>query len=146
MAALNTGQAFIIGVSLIVIMAMAVREVAAGQMTLGDFTMVNAYLIQLFIPLNALGFVYREIRQSLVNVERLFGLLGDKPAIADAPDAQSLTVRQGEVAFHDVHFSYRPDRAILKGVSFTIPAGHTVAVVGASGMANRRSRACCFDF
>src|SRR5690554_6251515 len=114
-------------------MAMAVREGASGQMTLGDFTMVNAYLIQLFIPLNALGFVYREIRQSLVNVERLFGLLGDKPAIADAPDAKSLTVSQGEVAFHDVHFSYRPDRAILKGVSFTIPASHTVAVVGTSG-------------
>ncbi len=112
---------------------MAVREVASGQMTLGDFTMVNAYLIQLFIPLNALGFVYREIRQSLVNVERLFGLLGDKPAIADAPDAKPLTVSQGEVTFRDVHFSYRPDRTILKGVSFTIPAGHTLAVVGASG-------------
>jgi ATP-binding cassette subfamily B protein len=133
MAALNTGQAFIIGVSLIVIMSMAVREVAAGQMTLGDFTMVNAYLIQLFVPLNAMGFVYREIRQSLVNVERLFGLLGDKPAIEDAPDAQALSVSQGAVEFRDVHFSYRPDRAILKGVSFSIPAGHTVAVVGASG-------------
>jgi ATP-binding cassette subfamily B protein len=114
-------------------MSMAVREVAAGQMTLGDFTMVNAYLIQLFVPLNALGFVYREIRQSLVNVERLFGLLGDKPAIEDAPDAQALSVSQGAVEFRDVHFSYRPDRAILKGVSFSIPAGHTVAVVGASG-------------
>lgn len=133
MAVLNTGQAFIIGVSLIVIMAMAVREVANGQMTLGDFTMVNAYLIQLFVPLNALGFVYREIRQSLVNVERLFALLGDKSAIEDAADAKTLSVGQGEVAFRDVHFSYRPDREILKGVSFTIPAGHTVAVVGASG-------------
>lgn len=133
MAVLNTGQAFIIGVSLVVIMAMAVREVASGQMTLGDFTMVNAYLIQLFVPLNALGFVYREIRQSLVNVERLFGLLGDKPAIEDAADAKALKVSQGEVEFRDVHFSYRADRAILKGVNFTIPAGHTVAVVGASG-------------
>lgn len=133
MAALNSGQAFIIGVSLIVIMAMAVREVASGQMTLGDFSMINAYLIQLFVPLNALGFVYREIRQSLVNVERLFSLLGDKPAIEDAPDAKALIVSQGNVQFNDVHFSYRPDRAILKGVSFTIPAGHTVAVVGASG-------------
>lgn len=133
MALLNTGQAFIIGVSLIVIMAMAVREVASGQMTLGDFTMVNAYLIQLFVPLNALGFVYREIRQSLVNVERLFALLGDKSAIEDAADAKTLSVSQGEVAFRDVHFSYRPDREILKGVSFAIPAGHTVAVVGASG-------------
>ena len=133
MAVLNTGQAFIIGISLIVIMAMAVREVASGQMTLGDFTMVNAYLIQLFVPLNALGFVYREIRQSLVNVERLFALLGDKSAIEDAADAKALKVSQGEVEFRDVHFSYRADRAILKGVNFTIPAGHTVAVVGASG-------------
>lgn len=133
MAALNTGQAFIIGLSLIVIMGMAVREVAAGQMTLGDFTMVNAYLIQLFVPLNALGFVYREIRQSLVNVERLFGLLGDKQAIEDAPDATALTINAGLVEFRDVHFSYNPERPILKGVSFNIPAGHTVAVVGASG-------------
>ncbi|NLJ13365.1 MAG: ATP-binding cassette domain-containing protein, partial [Gammaproteobacteria bacterium] len=76
---------------------------------------------------------YREIRQSLVNVERLFALLGDKSAIEDAADAKTLSVSQGEVAFRDVHFSYRPDREILKGVSFTIPAGHTVAVVGASG-------------
>lgn len=133
MVALNTGQAFIIAVSLIVIMSMAVREVAAGQMTLGDFTMVNAYLIQLFVPLNALGFVYREIRQSLVNVERLFGLLGDQPVIADAADAKALTLHTGAVHFNDVHFSYNPERPILKGVSFTIPAGHTVAVVGASG-------------
>jgi len=133
MAVLNIGQAFIIGASMVAIMAMAVREVASGQMTLGDFTMVNAYLIQLFIPLNALGFVYREIRQSLVNVERLFGLLGDKPAIEDAADAKALAITKGEVQFHDVRFSYHQERAILKGVNITIPAGHTIAVVGASG-------------
>jgi ATP-binding cassette subfamily B protein len=133
MAILNIGQAFIIGASMVVIMAMAVREVASGQMTLGDFTMVNAYLIQLFIPLNALGFVYREIRQSLVNVERLFGLLGDKPAIEDAANAKALLITKGEVQFHNVRFSYHPERAILKGVNITIPAGHTIAVVGASG-------------
>lgn len=133
MAVLNTGQAFIIGVSLIVIMTMAVREVASGQMTLGDFTMVNAYLIQLFVPLNALGFVYREIRQSLVNVERLFALLLEAPTIEDAPTAKPLTVHQGEIVFDDVHFNYHSDRPILQGVSFVIPAGHTVAVVGASG-------------
>jgi ATP-binding cassette subfamily B protein len=133
MAVLNIGQAFIIGVSMVAIMSMAVREVASGQMTLGDFTMVNAYLIQLFIPLNALGFVYREIRQSLVNVERLFGLLGDKPAIEDAADAKALVIANGEVQFHDVRFSYHQERAILKGVNITIPAGHTIAVVGASG-------------
>lgn len=133
MAVLNIGQAFIIGASMVAIMTMAVREVASGQMTLGDFTMVNAYLIQLFIPLNALGFVYREIRQSLVNVERLFALLGDKPAIEDAADAKALTITSGEVQFRDVRFSYHPDRQILKGVNITIPAGHTIAVVGASG-------------
>ena len=133
MAALNTVQAFIIGVSLIVIMGMAVREVASGQMTLGDFTMVNAYLIQLFIPLNNLGFVYREIRQALVNVERLFALLGDKPLIEDAADASALALHAGAVQFSDVRFSYNAQRPILKGVSFSIPAGQTVAVVGASG-------------
>lgn len=133
MAVLNTGQAFIIGVSLIVIMSMAVREVVAGQMTLGDFTMVNAYLIQLFLPLNALGFVYREIRQSLVNVERLFALLHVAPTITDAPGAKPLALTVGQVVFDQVSFSYHPDRPILKDVSFTIPAGHTVAVVGASG-------------
>ncbi|MBZ0335373.1 ABCB family ABC transporter ATP-binding protein/permease [Marinobacter sp. AL4B] len=133
LAALNIGQALIIGVALIVIMTMAVREVASGEITLGDFTMVNAYLLQLFIPLNALGFVYREIRQALVNVERLFKLLGDKPAIQDAPDATNLIVDNSEVRFEQIHFAYRPDRPILQDVNFSIPAGHTVAVVGASG-------------
>ncbi|BEH12642.1 ABCB family ABC transporter ATP-binding protein/permease [Marinobacter shengliensis] len=133
LATLNAGQALIIGVALIVIMAMAVGEVASGEITLGDFTMINAYLLQLFIPLNALGFVYREIRQALVNVERLFKLLGDQPAIQDAADAKPLTVDNGEVRFEHIHFAYRPDRPILQDVNFTIPAGHTVAVVGASG-------------
>ncbi len=133
LAALNSGQALIIGLAMIVIMAMAVREVASGEITLGDFTMINAYLLQLFIPLNALGFVYREIRQALVNVERLFKLLGDKPAIEDAPDATKLAVDKGEVQFDHIHFAYRTDRPILRDVSFSIPAGHTVAVVGASG-------------
>jgi ATP-binding cassette subfamily B protein len=133
LATLNAGQALIIGVALIVIMAMAVGEVASGEITLGDFTMINAYLIQLFIPLNALGFVYREIRQALVNVERLFKLLGDEPEILDAADARPLAVDNGEVRFEHIHFAYRPDRPILQDVNFTIPAGHTVAVVGASG-------------
>ncbi|WP_372994442.1 ABCB family ABC transporter ATP-binding protein/permease [Marinobacter sp.] len=133
LAALNSGQALIIGLAMIVIMAMAVQEVASGEITLGDFTMINAYLLQLFIPLNALGFVYREIRQALVNVERLFKLLGDKPAIEDAPDATELVVDRGEVQFDHIHFAYRADRAILRDVNFSIPAGHKVAVVGASG-------------
>ena len=133
LAALNSGQALIIGAAMITIMVMAVREVASGAITLGDFTMINAYLLQLFIPLNALGFVYREIRQSLVNVERLFGLLGEKPAIEDADEAPTLAVDKAEVGFHNVHFAYRADRPILQDVDFSIPAGHTVAVVGASG-------------
>ncbi|WP_372986143.1 ABCB family ABC transporter ATP-binding protein/permease [Marinobacter sp.] len=133
LATLNGGQALIIGAALIVIMAMAVREVASGEITLGDFTMINAYLIQLFIPLNALGFVYREIRQALVNVERLFKLLDDRPVIVDKPDAPALAVDNGEVRFDHVHFGYRADRPILRDVDFSIPAGHTVAVVGASG-------------
>ncbi|WP_341580940.1 ABC transporter ATP-binding protein/permease [Marinobacter metalliresistant] len=133
LAALNSGQALIIGLAMIVIMAMAVREVASGAITLGDFTMINAYLLQLFIPLNALGFVYREIRQALVNIERLFKLLGDEPAIQDAPEARELAVDNAEVRFDHIHFAYRPDRPILQDVNFSIPAGHTVAVVGASG-------------
>ena len=133
LAALNSGQALIIGLAMIGIMAMAVQQVAAGDITLGDFTMINAYLLQLFIPLGALGFVYREIRQALVNVERLFALLGDKPVIEDAPDAQTLSVTSGEVAFEHVHFAYRHDRQILNDVNFSIPAGHKIAVVGASG-------------
>ena len=133
LAALNSGQALLIGLAMIVIMAMAVREVASGEITLGDFTMINAYLLQLFIPLNALGFVYREIRQALVNVERLFKLLADKPAIEDAPDATELAVNRGEVQFDHIHFAYRPDRPILKDVNFSIPSGHKIAVVGASG-------------
>ncbi|HJH24631.1 MAG TPA: ABC transporter ATP-binding protein/permease [Paenalcaligenes hominis] len=133
MAALNTGQAFIISLSLIVMMSMAVREVANGTMTLGDFTMVNAYLIQLFVPLNALGFVYREIRQSLVNVERLFGLLDTEPELKDAPNAHPLIISSGNISFQKVHFGYHSHRPILKGISFHIPAGHTVAVVGTSG-------------
>jgi ATP-binding cassette subfamily B protein len=133
LALLNSGQALIIGLAMIGIMAMAVQQVAAGDITLGDFTMINAYLLQLFIPLGALGFVYREIRQALVNVERLFALLGDKPGIEDATDAKTLSVTSGEVAFEQVHFAYRSDRPILKDVSFSIPAGHKIAVVGASG-------------
>ena len=133
LAALNSGQALIIGLTLIAIMAMATVEVASGEITLGDFTMINAYMLQLFIPLNALGFVYREIRQALVNVERMFKLLEQPAKVTDHPNAAPLEVTRGEVVFERVHFSYEPERTILRDVSLRIPAGRKVAVVGASG-------------
>ncbi len=133
LAALNSGQALIIGLTLIAIMAMATLEVASGEISLGDFTMINAYMLQLFIPLNALGFVYREIRQALVNVERMFKLLEQPAKVTDHPQARALEVTRGEVAFEGVHFAYQPERQILRDVSLRIPAGRKVAVVGASG-------------
>jgi ATP-binding cassette, subfamily B, heavy metal transporter len=130
---LNSGQALIIAAAITVMMILAANQVAAGTMTIGDLVMVNAYMIQLFIPLNFLGFVYREIRQSLANIERLFDLLEKPVKVQDLPGAPDLKVTAGAVRFEDVHFRYHPDRAILQGVSLEIPAGHKVAVVGASG-------------
>ena len=133
LAALNSGQAFIIAAAVTVMMVMAAYQVAAGELSLGDLVMINAYMIQLFIPLNFLGFVYREIRQALINIERMFGLLGQPARVEDAPDAKPLVAAGGEVRFEQVSFAYREDRPILKDVSFTIPAGHKVAIVGSSG-------------
>ena len=133
LAALNSGQALIIALTLTVMMWMAVADVGAGQMTLGDLTMVNAYLLQLFIPLNALGFVYREIRQSLVNIERMFVLLGRAPAIRDAADAVPVPVGSASITFARVSFDYQPGRHILHDVSFQVAAGEKVAIVGPSG-------------
>ena len=130
---LNSGQALIIAAAITAMMILAANQVAAGTMTVGDLVMVNAYMIQLFIPLNFLGFVYREIRQSLANIERLFGLLEKPVKVQDLPGAPDLKVTAGAVRFEDVHFRYHPERAILQGVSLEIPAGHKVAVVGASG-------------
>lgn len=133
LAALNSGQAFIIAVTMTVMMWMAVSDVQRGSMTLGDLTMINAYLVQLFIPLNALGFIYREIRQSLVNIERMFALLGQKATIVDKPDAQALPAGPASLHFDAVSFAYQPERPILRQVSFDVPEGHKVAVVGRSG-------------
>ena len=130
---LNSGQALIIAATITVMMILAARQVAAGTMTLGDLVMVNAYMIQLFIPLNFLGFVYREIRQSLANIERLFGLLEKPVKVEDRPGAKDIEVTAAKVRFEDVHFRYHPERSILEGVSLEIPAGHKVAVVGPSG-------------
>ena len=130
---LNIGQGAIIAAGLTVVMVMAGSGVADGTMTIGDFVLVNAYLIQLYMPLNFLGFVYREIKRSLTDMEAMFALLGEAPEIGDAPDAGPVRIDGGRVEFEDVSFSYDPRRPVLKGVSFTVPAGKTLAIVGPSG-------------
>ena len=130
---LNIGQAFIISAGLALVMLMAAQGVVAGTMTVGGFVLVNTYLIQLYMPLNFLGFTYREIKQGLVDMEDMFRLLREGREIADRPGAGPLHVGGGEVVFDHVRFGYRPDREVLKGVSFTVPAGRTLAVVGPTG-------------
>ena len=130
---LNVGQGVIISVGLIAVMVMAGNGVVAGTMTLGDFVLVNSYLIQLYLPLNFLGSVYRQIKQSLTDMEQMFRLLDEPAEIADAPGARPLAVDGAEVAFEDVSFAYDPRRHILRGVSFTVPPGRTVAIVGPTG-------------
>ncbi len=136
LAALNSGQALIIAGSVTLMMIMAANGVAAGNMTLGDFVMINAYMIQLFIPLNFLGFVYREIRQSLINVERMFELLRIEPKIVQTAQAKPFPLtadRSVAIEFRNVSFSYHPDRPILRDVSFAVAPGQKVAIVGSSG-------------
>ena len=130
---LNIGQAAIIAVGVTLIMLMAGFGVKDGSMTLGDFVLVNTYLIQLYTPLNFLGFVYREIKQSLVDMEYMFNLLSEDAEIMDQPNAQPLILSGGAVEFDQVDFGYNDDRQILHGVSFTVPKGTTTAVVGPSG-------------
>ncbi|WP_412973257.1 ABCB family ABC transporter ATP-binding protein/permease [Glaciecola sp. MF2-115] len=131
--ALNGGQAFIIAGAMTSMMALAAINVAKGNMTIGDFVLVNAFTMQIFMPLNFLGFVYREIRGSLTNIENLFTLLEKQPAIVDKADANELHVSKGEISFENVGFAYHKERQILQNVSFTIKAGTKVAVVGESG-------------
>ncbi|QGH64359.1 ABCB family ABC transporter ATP-binding protein/permease [Serratia proteamaculans] len=131
--ALNLGQTAIISIGLIVMMAMAAQGIVQGRMTIGDFVLVNAYLLQLYQPLNFFGFIYAEVRQALIDMENMFDLLQEEQDIVDRPDAKALHLTAGEVSFDSVSFGYDARRPILKNVSFTIPAGNTVAVVGASG-------------
>lgn len=131
--ALNGGQAFIIAIAMTSMMGMAAYQVSQGIMTIGDFVLINAFTMQIFMPLNFLGFVYREIKGSLANIEQMFGLLDKKPLIVDVPNAQPLNITKGTVQFNGVHFSYHEERPIIKGISFNIERGQKVAVVGASG-------------
>jgi ATP-binding cassette subfamily B protein len=130
---LNIGQAAVIGTGLAVLMAMAGRGVIRGNMTVGDFVLVNTYLIQLYIPLNFLGFVYREIKQALTDMEAMFNLLNVNADVKDAAHAEPLRPGPGTVSFEHVYFAYDPRRTILTDVSFTVPAGQRIAIVGASG-------------
>jgi ABC-type transport system involved in Fe-S cluster assembly fused permease/ATPase subunit len=130
---LNFGQAFIFGVGMLAMMWLSARAVQAGEQTLGDFVFINAMLIQLSIPLNFIGFIYREIRQGLTDIEQMFDLLDVKPEVTDKPQAKDLVVRDGHIVFDDVKFAYDRQRPILKGISFKVPAGKSVAIVGPSG-------------
>ena len=131
--ALNSGQALIIALAMTAMMWMAAQSVLDKEMTLGDLAMINAYMIQLFIPLNFLGFVYREIRRSLTDLENMLALLKRNPAISDAVDAQPLQINKGAIDFQQVEFGYHAERAILKQFNLHIPAGAKVAIVGSSG-------------
>ena len=130
---LNIGQGFVISAGLTIVMIMAGFGVKSGAMTIGDFVLVNSYLIQLFLPLNFLGFVYREIKQSLTDMEDMFKLLDVQQEVADAGNARPLTLTGGQLEFDNVCFDYNPERKILKNVSFKVPPGKTVAIVGPSG-------------
>lgn len=133
LAALNSGQALIIAVTITVMMIRAAQQVMDGTLTLGDLAMVNALMIQVFVPLNVLGFVYREIKRALADVEAMFDILKIPPAIRDADDAVALPADADGITFENVSFHYHPDRPILRNVSFTVAPGHTVAIVGSSG-------------
>ncbi|UTW14058.1 ABCB family ABC transporter ATP-binding protein/permease [Marinobacterium rhizophilum] len=131
--ALNGGQALIIGLAMTAMMVLAGRNVVAGSMTLGDFVLINAFMMQLFMPLNFLGFVYREMKGSLANIERMFALMRRAPAIQDAEQARELHISRGEIEFRGVDFGYGPERRILDGINLRVRPRQKVAVVGASG-------------
>src|SRR6202021_2629865 len=133
LAVLNTGQAIIFTAGLTATMLMCAIGVRSGKNTVGDFVMINAMMIQLAQPLNFMGMVYREIKQAVIDIEKMFGVLSRNPEVKDIPGARPLIVTSGNVRFENVQFSYDPERPILKGLSFEVPAGHTVAIVGPSG-------------
>jgi ATP-binding cassette subfamily B protein len=130
---LNIGQAVIFTFGLTAVMLMCASGVKSGRNTVGDFVLVNAMMIQLYQPLNLMGMLYREIKQAVIDIEKMFEVLWRKTEVEDAPDAKPLVVTAGALRFEDVRFAYDVERAILKGVSFEVPAGKTVAIVGPSG-------------
>jgi ATP-binding cassette subfamily B protein len=133
LAVLNTGQAIIFTAGLTAVMLMCAVGVRSGHNTVGDFVMVNAMMIQLYQPLNFMGMVYREIKQAIIDIEKMFNVLSRNPEIRDDPGAVPLIVTSGRVRFENVHFAYEADRPILRGLSFEVPAGKTIAIVGPSG-------------
>jgi len=133
LSALNIGQSAIIAIAVTLIMWRATAGVVAGNMTIGDLVLVNGFMLQLYVPLNFLGVIYREIKQAMADMERLFNLISEHAEITDSPGAMPLVVRGAEVRFEHVDFFYEPARQILFDVSFTIPAGHNIAIVGPSG-------------
>ncbi|HKQ55473.1 MAG TPA: ABC transporter ATP-binding protein/permease [Methyloceanibacter sp.] len=130
---LNSGQAVIFSLGTVICMLLAARDVSRGALTVGGFVMINAILIQLYVPLNFMGMVYREIKQGLIDIETMFALLHEPAEILDRPGAKPLRVDKGDIKFENVSFAYDPERPILKNVSFTVPAGKMVAIVGPSG-------------
>ncbi len=133
LAVLNFGQGTIIAIGITVIMLVAAQGVVAGTLTVGDVVLVNTFLLQLYQPLNVLGFVYRQLKQAIADLEHLTGLLALRPEVADRPGASDLVLAGGSLRFARVGFGYDPRRPVLEDLSFTIPAGHTLAVVGSSG-------------
>ncbi len=133
LAVLNAGQAIIFSAGLAVVMAMSISGIRAGHDTVGDFVLINAMMIQLYQPLNFMGLVYREVKQAVIDIDMMSGILGQAPEVQDRPDAEALVVTEGHLRFEDVWFRYDPKREILRGVSFDVPPGKTVAVVGPSG-------------
>ncbi len=130
---LNSGQAIIFTAGTVMCMLLAARDVANSVLTIGDFVMINAILMQLYLPLNFMGMVYREIKQGLIDIETMFVLLHEPPEIVDRPGAKALVVNKGAIKFENVSFAYDPERQILKNISFEVPAGKMVAIVGPSG-------------
>jgi ABC-type transport system involved in Fe-S cluster assembly fused permease/ATPase subunit len=133
LAVLNSGQGFIFSMGLMVVMFLCISGIRNGTNTIGDFVLVNAMMIQLYQPLNFMGMVYREIKQAVIDIEMMFQILGQNPEIEDHPGAPALKIGRAAVKFDNVHFAYDPNRAILKGISFEVPAGQTLAIVGPSG-------------